>query len=161
MLDPATIDPFSLPAVARQERNKLPHGAALYFVLSNDKTVLYVGRSAALYGRWVAHHLLEPLRNRGGVRIAWMVVSDPALLPPWEALCINHFHPRMNREIVERDRRQRAPKNPPKCFSIPAGVAGDDLWKAVKIQAAREQLTISGWIIKTLREKLDRDAKKK
>ena len=100
MIDPTTITPTALPAVALDERSDLPTHAAIYFVLAGD-TVLYIGQAGSLLQRWAAHHrLLQQFNEYGNCRIAWVHVDDPSLLDDLEAACKAHFQPVLNGQRV-------------------------------------------------------------
>ena len=71
MIDPTTITPTALPAVALDERSDLPTHAAIYFVLPGN-TVLYIGQAGSLPQRWAAHHRLQQFNEYGNCRIAWL-----------------------------------------------------------------------------------------
>jgi len=90
-----------LPSLPLEERKALPATAGIYFVLAGD-AVLYIGKATNLYQRWDAHHRLKQLNKRGGCRIAWMTVDDAGLLDELEQVCITHFDPVLNGEVIPR-----------------------------------------------------------
>lgn len=91
---PASID--ALPALNLCERKRLPECAAIYFVRSDDGTVLYIGRARNLRQRWAQHHRTAQLMTYPGVSLAWLSVDDPALLDEIERACIAYFSPLLN-----------------------------------------------------------------
>ena len=50
------VNPHTLPSVAFEEIRQLPDLPGLYFVLSDTKELLYVGRAGSLKKRWRQHH---------------------------------------------------------------------------------------------------------
>jgi len=95
MIDTSAVTPAALPSVSIDERRELPDTAAIYFVLTGT-AVLYIGQSVSLRQRCLAHHRLAQLNERGGCRIAWMMVDDTSLLDELEQACITHFQPVLN-----------------------------------------------------------------
>lgn len=87
-----------LPALPLEERKDLPMCGAVYFALGERGEVLYIGKAVNLRSRWQAktHHRYEQLSTMPGVRLAWLVVSEPALLDEIERACIEHFQPALN-----------------------------------------------------------------
>jgi len=96
-----TINPLDLPNLPLEERRALPDCAAIYFVLDNDDAVLYIGRAISLVRRWMAHHRAKQLLGIGSTRIAWLAVSDIALLDDIERACIIHFEPSLNGDEID------------------------------------------------------------
>jgi hypothetical protein len=90
------IDVTNLPFVAFADRNQIPHASAVYFVLDETDSVIYVGRSVDIRNRWRGHHLLAELRHLEGIRIAWYQPERGGLLAEIEAVCIDRFSPRLN-----------------------------------------------------------------
>jgi hypothetical protein len=95
-LDVHTIPFLTLPSVPFTARTRLPHCAAIYFVLNASGTVLYVGQSIDIASRWIKHHHEITLANRQATRIAWLVMDDVSLLDAIEDACIAYFAPACN-----------------------------------------------------------------
>ena len=98
-MNPATINPLTLPSLSLPNRSTLPPCPAVYFVLEGDR-VLYVGRSGNLQQRWMTHHRYNQLKGFNNVRIAWLECSDTNLLPEIEAALIGYFQPSLNGELI-------------------------------------------------------------
>jgi len=94
--DAATLNLIDLPSVAVKDRKEMPNCSAIYFVLDKDNVAIYVGQSIGLAQRWVQHHRLKQLATMGDCRIAWLEVSDTALLDSIERACIAYFQPSLN-----------------------------------------------------------------
>lgn len=94
------INPLTLPSVPLVDRRQLPDASGIYFVLSSDDKVQYIGRSVNLQQRWIQHHRLSHLAKLSGVRLAWLEVSDASLLPEIEQALIQWFNPPMNGSSV-------------------------------------------------------------
>ncbi|KAB8316123.1 hypothetical protein SD81_028490 [Tolypothrix campylonemoides VB511288] len=93
----AQVDPLALPSLPLAERSQLPKCSGIYFVIK-DGDILYVGRTANLYQRWLAHHIWQHLYGVSGeLRVAWLECSDTELLPAVEKAMIVHFKPLLNK----------------------------------------------------------------
>lgn len=93
------VNLFELPSLPLSDRKSLPKKvSAIYFALSETNEVLYIGRAVCLYTRWCGqrHHKQAKLEELTGVKIAWLAVTDPALLPARESELINQFAPPLN-----------------------------------------------------------------
>jgi GIY-YIG catalytic domain len=87
------INPFTLPSRLLSDRRSLPQCQAIYFVIDED-SILYIGRTANLAERWIAHHRFNQLETNP--RIAWLECSNEDLLPELERALIKHFSPLLN-----------------------------------------------------------------
>ena len=91
------IDVRSLPSLPLSWRKAFPPKVpVIYFALSQKNEVLYIGQSVNMPGRWNSHHRLKKLEEIGDVKIAWLEVSDRAMLPELELSLINRFNPIFN-----------------------------------------------------------------
>jgi hypothetical protein len=86
----------ALPALSLVDRGLLPDCPAVYFVLDETCTVLYVGYTASLRDRWKNHHRLESFRQLEPIRIAWLAVDDAARLSTFEQDFIEQLNPPFN-----------------------------------------------------------------
>lgn len=91
------INPLALPFVPLEERSQLPATPAIYFAIDMAGTIRYIGRSTNPQQRWLQHHRYGDLSRIGGIRIAWLNVSSPDLLPEIEKALIKWFRPPLNR----------------------------------------------------------------
>lgn len=83
-----------LPSVALKDRNELPAGSGIYFVVSGD-AVLYIGRSKRLRQRW--HRQRGALNAYANVYIHWLKTPNMG----WqycklESKLIHAFEPPLN-----------------------------------------------------------------
>lgn len=90
------VNPFELPSLPLSDRRKLPVCMAVYFALSEENNVLYIGRSTDLNLRWLNHHHWQKLKSFNNVKIAWINVDDEKLLVGIESALIQHFNPPLN-----------------------------------------------------------------
>ena len=90
---PETINIQTLECVSYDARDSLPPIAAIYFVLSPDGEILYIGKATNLYLRWKSHHRRHVYALIHAVRIAWIPISNRAKLVEIEQMCIQHFSP--------------------------------------------------------------------
>lgn len=96
MIQPSTINPLTLPSVPLGKRSQLPTIACIYFAIDSQDVVQYIGRSVNLQQRWVQHHRQRHLETMSSIRIAWLIIDTPELLPGIEAALINWFAPPLN-----------------------------------------------------------------
>lgn len=105
---PESVVPLQLPSLPLSWRKGFPSCSAIYFAISNNQ-VLYIGRTLNLVRRWANHHRQAELENVDEVRIAWMEVSEPELLPAIEKALIQFFKPCLNHCNI----KVRKPKGKP------------------------------------------------
>ena len=91
-----SVNPFDLPCVRLRDRSCLPNGAGIYFVLSGNATVLYVGKAIGIKSRWQQHHRLAEFRSLPDVTIAWLEVKSVDSLSDIERALICRFRPSLN-----------------------------------------------------------------
>lgn len=96
MIVPAQVNPALLPSVRLESRKQLPENPCIYFAIDPQNTIQYIGRSVNPRQRWQSHHRFKQLNQMGGVKIAYLDVSDPELLPEIEEALIQHFSPILN-----------------------------------------------------------------
>jgi len=111
MINPSEICPDSLPSVAIDDRKKLPETPCVYFAIDSDNVIQYIGRSLNPRQRWAKHHRTPQLVEMGGVRIAYLEMSDSELLPEVEKALIDWFAPSLN---SQRGRTSEDGKLPPR-----------------------------------------------
>jgi excinuclease UvrABC nuclease subunit len=87
--------PMLLPSVPFKERHKLPHVKAVYFALTSDSNVLYIGATQDLYRRMKYHNYIKRLEDSGCSSIA-LYVCDIMLLAEVEEAMISQFQPPLN-----------------------------------------------------------------
>lgn len=107
MIDVEQINPFLLPSVAIEDRNSLPEIPAIYFAISKEDEILYIGRAVLLQKRWKLHHRVKQLESLNGVKISWLECNDlvDRELKSLEEACIRHFNPTLNQATIPKDLR--------------------------------------------------------
>jgi excinuclease UvrABC nuclease subunit len=105
MFNPSAIELKSLPAIALEEKAKLPPHPGIYFAIDSLGTVQYIGLAINVRNRWNNHHRFNQLKLIGGVRIAYLYVDAPELLPEIETALIQHFQPLLNFTHIEENNR--------------------------------------------------------
>lgn len=93
----------SLPSVPVCEHALLPKESGIYFVVSHDGIVQYIGRTSNLHARWNIHHRLDQYGKMPLFRIAWLAISNSELLPALEKAYIHYFQPKDNGNDLESD----------------------------------------------------------
>lgn len=91
-----SFDITSLPTVLLDNKDRLPNVSAIYFVLSQQNKILYIGQSKALNKRWKHHQKLKDISQYESVKIAYLVFSIPDFLFEIEQALIRHFNPSLN-----------------------------------------------------------------
>ncbi len=94
----ADIDLSLLPSTALDHQPEaLPSGVALYLAITPSLQVLYIGTTPNLMDTWKESlGSLGRLNELPDIRVAWIEVSSPELLPSIEALFISHLQPALN-----------------------------------------------------------------
>ncbi|MGB3208693.1 MAG: GIY-YIG nuclease family protein [Crinalium sp.] len=95
-VSPESIDLAMLPSLPLSEKKTFPAIAAIYFCLSKDGEVLYIGKSENIARRWKQHHHYCHLETLNDVKLAWLEVSDCRLLTGIECALIQYFNPPLN-----------------------------------------------------------------
>lgn len=109
---------LALPSVAFTERTKrLPDEPGLYFAISDESEILYIGMSRkSIRRRWKTWHTAVNHVNKHGlqdrVRIAFVLYRDTSRLKDDESAALREFRPVLNSSGVpgylERDQRMAA-----------------------------------------------------
>ncbi len=93
MLNPAEINLSSLPWVPLDATAGFPKKPGIYFAIDSQGEIQYIGRTKDVRGRWQNHHRFEVLDAIGGVKIAYLFIDSPELLPEIEEALISWFDP--------------------------------------------------------------------
>ena len=110
-INSSELDLKSLPWLPLEEKTAFPSKPAIYFAIDSLSNIQYIGRSNNVRTRWGKHHKYEQLSLIGGVKIAYLFVDLPELLPEIEQALIVHFDPPLNTIKAdtndERDRNNK------------------------------------------------------
>jgi excinuclease UvrABC nuclease subunit len=90
------IDPFKLPSLPLAWNSALPKCPAIYFAISENHQIFYIGSSTNLHSRWLNHNRFQELKNLGDVRVAWFQVLDISVLRLLESQAIRAYKPFLN-----------------------------------------------------------------
>lgn len=87
----AAIDLTILPSVRFTDRQLLPTSSGVYFVLTDTRDVLYIGKAESLRARWkgTAHHRYPQLRDMSDIHIAWYQVPLTSWTPKNALVLLN------------------------------------------------------------------------
>lgn len=96
MFSPSTIDLKSLPWLPLEEKTAFPKRPAIYFAIDSLGTVQYIGRTKNVRTRWNQHHKYEVLSAIADIKVAYLFVDLPELLPEIEQALIEYFDPPLN-----------------------------------------------------------------
>ena len=136
-IDPKNIQVLQLPGVVLSQKKFLPKISSIYFVISNSKEIIYIGKAKNLYRRWGDHHLFERLKCQENITIAWLSVQNSDLLFEIETAMIKHFQPVFNK----RQKHKNEPKPP---IVVADGWSAEGLARLAEIvKQKRGDLTIS------------------
>ena len=127
MINPSEINLSSLPWLPLEERSAFPRQPAIYFAIDAQDQIQYIGRSIDPKLRWSGHHRYEQLAAIERVRIAYLFVDSPELLPAIEAALIEWFDPPLNvagkvfssEPLKERQDSSQSQKKRP--YTLPSG----------------------------------------
>ncbi len=164
---PESINPLQLQSFPLAWRKAFPDCPCIYFAIL-DKKILYIGRSQSLGKRWMNHHRYIELEEIGDVRIAWIQVSSPELLPLIEDALIKYFKPLLNRRGVKKRRlsfgRGRGNPNPVQKLTPIGASALDDSPLSVRVSAELAQYVRSlpnrgEWLRKAIARQVEEDLK--
>lgn len=92
-------DVLKLPFLPIPLRNKLPDVRAIYFVVSHEQSIEYIGAAENLRTRWVSHGVGLELDRPRECRVHWLVISEEDRKNMLEAKLIIRFNPRINRKV--------------------------------------------------------------
>lgn len=96
MLNPSEINLSSLPWLPLDAKSAFPKNPAIYFAIDSQGTVQYIGRSINPKSRWANHHKYKHLEAIGSIKIVYLFVDSPNLLPEIESALILWFDPPLN-----------------------------------------------------------------
>ncbi len=114
MIKPESLSLSELPWVPLDATAGFPAQPGIYFAIDSQGVVQYVGISGDVRGRWKQHHRYKRLAQMGGVKIAYLFIDAPELLPDIEDALIEWFNPPLNVARPSRGPKNTAKKTPPK-----------------------------------------------
>lgn len=91
-----TVNPFQLPVCPVPQRSQLPSIGAIYFVISKNGDLLYIGQTGNLKTRWHKHECGINLESPKETNITWLAVEDLQQRIKLERLLIQKFKPPLN-----------------------------------------------------------------
>ncbi|WP_026730768.1 GIY-YIG nuclease family protein [Fischerella sp. PCC 9605] len=102
MINPATIDLKSLPWLPLNKRSVFTEKSCIYFAIDSLGTVQYIGRAKNVRSRWLNHHKYSHLNRIGNIKIAYLSIDTPELLPKIEIALIDYFKPCLNGRLKKK-----------------------------------------------------------
>jgi len=96
MINPSELNLSTLPWLPLEAKSAFPSQPAIYFAIDAQNTIQYIGRSVNPKIRWSGHHKHSELQEIGSIRIAYLFVDLPELLPEIESALIDWFDPLLN-----------------------------------------------------------------
>ena len=134
-----SFDITSLPSVLLENKDRLPDASAIYFVLSQQNKILYIGQSKALNKRWKHHQKLKDISKYESVKIAYLVFSIPDFLFEIEQALIRHFDPPLNlyNPFNQKSDEVRVVKSLR---------ASDEVWEKLGILAKEKNMTRADYL---------------
>jgi len=136
MINPQSLDLASLPSVPLAEKGNLPASPGIYFAIDSFNTIQYIGLSTNAKRRWSRHHRYEQLSRLGGIKLAWLIVDNIALLSEIEKALIAHFKPAMNISHISHKK-----SNPD--YSQVAGLIHKSVFLKFKSKCAMQEIQMA------------------
>lgn len=133
MINPSEICLDALPSVALQNKSELPAIACIYFAIDSQGVVQYIGRSVNSRARWMSHHRYKQFHEMGGIKIAYLQMTDSKMLAEVEAALINWFQPPLNGSPVVGVKKKFGATR--RTFNI-----GNDLYRKLHKVAYKERV---------------------
>ncbi|GEM_PF-933132 len=118
IVNPSNIDLQSLPWLPLEEKTAFPSKPAIYFAIDSLGNIQYIGRSSNVRARWGKHHKYAQLSLIGGVKIAYLFIDLPELLPEIESALIAHFDPPLNMIRTDANEGDRIRSQLPLVFKL-------------------------------------------
>jgi GIY-YIG catalytic domain len=144
MDEPCSIVIETLPSLPLKNRSLLPTCPAVYFALSTERTILYIGQTESLYQRWIQHNRMKQLMQFDCALIAWHECSIDQLREQ-ESQCIEHFEPLLNGT------------HDPLASSTKVSMNLDPtLWQTFRIVAIEQKISASQLITRLIRQEIAR-----
>ena len=98
MINPFDVKLDALPWLPLEEKAALPKRPTIYFAIDSQDTVQYIGRTVNMYTRWGNHHRYYQLAAIENIKIAYLLIDTPQMLPDIENALIEYFQPSLNRK---------------------------------------------------------------
>lgn len=102
MINPSSLDLFSLPYISIKEKSMFPDIPGIYFAIDSENNIQYIGRSINIRKRWLNHHRYRQLSSMEGVKIAYLHIDSVELLHEIEKALIAYFKPSLNCQTIPR-----------------------------------------------------------
>lgn len=99
MIDPQTVNPLALssaPLNRERRSGRFPTSPCIYFAITQDKEVQYIGQAVCLRQRWQGHGKELALLRMGQVDIAYLP-ADIDCLDYLERELVLRFNPPLNK----------------------------------------------------------------
>jgi hypothetical protein len=93
-----STNPLPFETLPLTDKRKLPNCPAVYLLIDQSNTILYIGETEQLVLRWLSHDQLHLQLSYDDLRIAWIECSDTSLLKTIEWLLIQRFDPPYNKQ---------------------------------------------------------------
>jgi len=138
MINPSEVNLSELPWLPLEAKSAFPRQSSIYFAIDSLGTVQYIGRSVDPKIRWAGHHRYIELQEIGSIKISYLFVDSPELLPAIESALIDWFDPPLNvagkTSFTEKQGENRPPrsggvKNRLREFVKERGISAYRLWK--------------------------------
>ena len=151
MINPQSLDLASLPSVPLAEKDKLPASPGIYFAIDSFSTIQYIGLSVNVKHRWGQHHRYKQLLSLGGIKLAWLIVDNIALLSEIEKALIAHFKPVLNNEFISSTYRTRQSR-----LATDVWIMGAAISRYLKMSTARDGFEVA---VRQYADQLSKDEK--
>lgn len=137
-----------------------PDAMGIYFVLSSDGTILYIGQSYSIRHRWSNHHKREAVRAVPEARLAWLLTDPETDLIALERSLIEQIKPPMNGRVYHPGRIRGGTGSPPGDFIRFLVRINPDLITSLRKWAERNHRSVTAEIVYRLERSVRADERK-
>lgn len=142
------INPFTLASVALENKKQLPEKSGVYFVLDDAKNIYYIGKASNLQAAWKNHHRYSQLKDKKGVKIAFLERTlTPSLSETVDSLIVQ-FRPKLN-FTAKPQKSKKEVKEKSETYNLTIKLTPDDRQKLIEISSEYD-LSLSDTVAKLI-----------
>lgn len=147
MLAVEDVSVNDLPSIPFKSKSNLPTSGGIYFVISAEEAIIYIGRTVNFRARWKQHHRIKQIKSEyPNTRIAWLECVDVKLLHSIESALIKAWNPLLNRSPVKPRLREEIEPTP--CLPNDS----EYLWNALLFRESKVDEFLGTGLVKLAKE---------